>query len=152
DRGVWTSAGMSAGIDMTLALIEDDLGKDIALAVARMMVVYYRRPGGQQQYSSLLELDPVPDRIKSALHYAREHLDGDLSVERLAEAARLSVRQFSRAFAASTGLTPAKAVERLRVEVARPRIEDGRETFEVIARAVGFRDPERMRQSFMRML
>jgi transcriptional regulator GlxA family with amidase domain len=152
DAGVWTSAGMTAGIDMVLALIEDDLGRDISRAVARMLVVYYRRPGGQYQYSSLLDLDPESDRIRDALAFAREHLSDSLSVERLAEAARLSVRQFSRAFLASTGLTPARAIERLRVEAARPRIEDGRETLDVIAQKAGFSDPDRMRQSFIRVL
>jgi transcriptional regulator GlxA family with amidase domain len=152
DRGVWTSAGMTAGIDMVLALIEDDLGKDVARAVARLLVVYYRRPGGQDQYSSLLDLDPESSRIKEALLFAREHLAEPLSVETLAEASRLSVRQFSRTFLASTGTTPARAIERLRVESAQPRVEDGRETLEVIARAVGFGDPERMRQGFVRVL
>ncbi len=152
DTGVWTSAGMTAGIDMVLALIEEDLGREIARAVARMLVVYYRRPGGQYQYSSLLDLDPESDRIRKALIFAREHLSDRLSVERLAEAAHLSVRQFGRGFVASTGLTPAKAIERLRVESARPRIEDGSETFDTIAQTVGFADPDRMRQSFVRIL
>lgn len=143
---------MTAGIDMTLALIEEDLGREISRAVARMLVVYYRRPGGQFQYSSLLELDPEPGRIRDALSFAREHLSEPLPVERLAEAARLSVRQFNRVFLASTGTTPAKAVERLRVEAARPRVEEGRETLEQIARATGFGDAERMRQSFIRIL
>jgi transcriptional regulator GlxA family with amidase domain len=152
ERGVWTSAGMTAGIDMTLALIEEDLGREIARAVARMLVVYYRRPGGQMQHSSLLDLDPGSDRIQSALVFAREHLSEPLSVERLAEVAGLSVRQFSRAFVSATGMTPAKAIERLRVEAARPRVEDGRETLDTIALAVGFADSERMRQSFIRIL
>jgi transcriptional regulator GlxA family with amidase domain len=152
ERGVWTSAGMTAGIDMTLALIEEDLGAETARAVARMLVVYYRRPGGQMQRSSLLDLDPGSDRIRSALVFAREHLSEPMSVERLAEVAGLSVRQFSRAFASGTGMTPAKAIERLRVEAARPRIEDGRETLDTIAEAVGFANPERMRQSFIRIL
>jgi transcriptional regulator GlxA family with amidase domain len=147
---VWTSAGMTAGIDMVLALIEEDLGREISRAVARMLVVYYRRPGGQLQYSSLLDLDPESDRIRNVLSFAREHLAEPLSVERLAEAAHLSVRQFSRAFMMATGLTPAKAIERLRAEAARPRVEDGRETLETIAQMVGFADPERMRQSFIR--
>jgi len=147
---VWTSAGMTAGIDMVLALIEEDLGREISRAVARMLVVYYRRPGGQLQYSSLLDLDPESDRIRNVLSFAREHLAEPLSVERLAEAAHLSVRQFSRAFMTATGLTPAKAIERLRAEAARPRVEDGRETLETIAQMVGFADPERMRQSFIR--
>jgi transcriptional regulator GlxA family with amidase domain len=152
EHGVWTSAGMTAGIDMTLALIEEDLGTEISRAVARMLVVYYRRPGGQMQHSSLLELDPGSDRIRSALIFAREHLCDPLSVERLAEVACLSVRQFSRAFVAGTGMTPAKAIERLRVEAARPRVEDGQETLDAIAQAVGFADAERMRQSFIRIL
>ena len=151
EAGVWTSAGMTAGIDMVLALIEEDLGREMSRAVARMLVVYYRRPGGQLQYSSLLDLDPGSDRIRNALSFAREHLSEPLQVERLAEAAHLSVRQFSRAFMTATGMTPARAIERLRAEAARPRVEDGRETLETIARAVGFADPERMRQSFVRI-
>jgi transcriptional regulator GlxA family with amidase domain len=150
--GVWTSAGMTAGIDMTMALIEQDLGRDLARAVARNLVVYYRRPGGQLQHSSLLDLDPDSDRIRKALSFAREHLTEPLTVEQLAGVAALSVRQFSRAFADATGMTPAKAIERLRVEDARPRVEDGRETFDEIARAAGFDDPDRMRQSFVRVL
>ena len=151
EAGVWTSAGMAAGIDMALALIEEDLGREISRAVARMLVVYYRRPGGQLQHSSLLELDPGSDRIRHVLSFAREHLSDPLSVERLAEVAHLSERQFSRTFLATTGMSPAKAIERLRAETARPRVEDGRETLEAIAQAVGFADPERMRQSFIRV-
>jgi transcriptional regulator GlxA family with amidase domain len=150
DGGIWTSAGMTAGIDVALALIEDDLGSAVARKVARMMVVYYRRPGGQMQYSSLLDLDPGSDRMRRVLSFAREHLANPLSVDQLAEVAHLSVRQFSRSFVAATGLTPAKAVERLRVEAARPLVEQGREPFESIARAVGFVDENRMRQSFVR--
>lgn len=150
DGGIWTSAGMSAGIDLALALIEEDLGRDLAQAVARMMVVYYRRPGGQMQYSSLLDLDPESDRIRRSLAYAREHLADPLSVESLAAVAGLSVRQFSRAFAAATGIPPAKAVERLRAEAARPRVEGSGEALETIAAAVGFGDAERMRRAFLR--
>jgi transcriptional regulator GlxA family with amidase domain len=152
DTGVWTSAGMSAGIDMTLAMIEEDLGKAIARAVARMLVVYYRRPGCQYQFSSLLDFDPGSDRIRRTLSFARENLAKDLSVESLAEVASLSVRQFGRIFTASTGMTPAKAIERLRVEAARPMVEDGRQTFDEIARLVGFVDPDRMCQSFLRVV
>jgi len=151
DNGVWTSAGMTAGIDMTLAMIEEDLGRQIAQAVARMLVVYYRRPGGQYQFSSLVDLDPGSDRIRKTLSFARENLTADLSVEHLAEISSLSVRQFGRAFAAATGMTPAKAIERLRVEAARPMVEDGRQTFDEIARLVGFGDPDRMTQSFLRV-
>jgi len=151
ETGVWTSAGMTAGIDMTLALIEEDCSREIPRAVARMMVVYYRRPGGQLQYSSLLEMDPGSDRMRRVLSFARENLSAPLSVEQLANEAHLSVRQFSRAFVEATGTTPAKAIERLRVEIARPRVEDGHESLETIARDVGFTDPERMRQSFTRV-
>ena len=151
DGNVWTSAGITAGIDMALALVEEDLGREASLAIARMLVVYHRRAGGQQQFSSLLELDPDSDRIRLVLAYARAHLGEPLTVERLAEVAHLSARQFGRAFQAATGVTPAKAIERLRVEAARPRIENGRETLEEVARSVGFSDAGRMRQSFIRI-
>src|SRR6185436_10616541 len=101
DSGLWTSAGMTAGIDMTLAMIEEDLGREISRSVARLMVVYYRRPGGQLQHSSLLELDPAQDRIRRVLSFAREHLAESLSVERLADVAHMSLRQFARAFVAA---------------------------------------------------
>ncbi len=142
---------MTAGIDMTLALIEEDLGMEVAQAVARMLVVYYRRPGGQYQYSSLVALDPGSDRIRKTLSFARENLATDLSVDQLAEICCLSVRQFGRAFTAATGMTPAKALERLRVEAARPMVADGRHTFDEIARIVGFGVPDRMAQSFLRI-
>ena len=150
DGGVWTSAGMTAGIDLALALIEEDLGRETARRVARLMVVYFHRPGGQFQHSSLLDIDPGSDRIRRVLSHIREHLHDQLHVDQLAEVACLSVRQFSRAFTEATGMSPAKAIERMRVEAARPRVEDGRETLEAIAVAVGFADPERMRRSFVR--
>ena len=150
DGLIWTSAGITAGIDLALALIEDDLGAAIAKAVAREMVVYYRRPGGQSQFSTLLDLTPPSARINRALSFARDHLSEPLPVDRLAGAARLSPRQFGRAFVTETGQTPAKAVERLRAETARPLVEDSREPLEAIARATGFVDPERMRQGFIR--
>lgn len=148
---VWTSAGVTAGIDMALALVEEDLGREASLAVARMLVVYHRRAGGQQQYSSLLHLNPDSDRIRLVLAYMRAHLGDPLPVERLADVAHLSARQFGRVFHAATGVTPAKAIERLRAEAARPRIEEGRESLEEVARAVGFSDASRMRQSFIRI-
>jgi transcriptional regulator GlxA family with amidase domain len=114
EADVWTSAGMTAGIDMALAMLEEDLGREMSRAVARLMVVYYRRPGGQLQHSSLLDLDPAQDRVRRVLSFAREHLSESLSVERLADVAHMSVRQFSRALPAATGMTPAKAIERLR--------------------------------------
>jgi transcriptional regulator GlxA family with amidase domain len=150
DGSIWTSAGITAGIDLALEMIQEDLGPAVSRAAARQLVVYHRRPGGQSQFSALLDLEPQSGRIRQALHFARDHLHEKLPVERLAEAARLSPRQFGRAFLAETGQTPAKAIERLRAEAARPRVEDGGESLEAIARAVGFADPERLRQSFIR--
>ncbi|MGQ0622828.1 MAG: GlxA family transcriptional regulator [Panacagrimonas sp.] len=152
DGDIWTSAGISAGIDVALALVEDDLGRDVASSVARHLVVSHRRAGGQMQFSSLLQLDPDSDRIRRVLSFVREHLDQALTVEKLAEAANLSVRQFGRAFSRATGTTPAKVVERLRVEAAKPRVEDGRESLDAIARSVGFADADRMRHGFRRVL
>lgn len=150
DGQVWTSAGLTAGVDLALALVEKDLGLDIARQVARKLVVYQRRGGGQSQFSALLELDAKTDRIQQVLHYARENLQQDLSIEVLANIANLSPRQFSRAFTEDTGQSPAKAVERLRVEAARLMMETGHHPIEVIARETGFRDRERMRQAFLR--
>jgi transcriptional regulator GlxA family with amidase domain len=151
DGRVWTSAGITAGIDLALALIEEDYGASIAHEVSQELVVYYRRPGGQSQFATMSEIAPESDRIRVALSYAREHLLESLSVERLAEVAFLSARQFGRVFKAETGETPAKAVERLRAEVARERIENDTEPIEAIAAAVGFSDPERMRRAFLRL-
>lgn len=150
DGPVWTSAGMTSCIDLCLAMVESDLGADIARDVARKMVVYHRRTGGQSQFSALLDLQPKSDRIQDALAYAKKNLKSDLSVEVLAGAARLSPRQFSRAFRAETGQSPAKAVENLRVEAARLMIEEAQHPVEVIARETGFADPERMRRAFLR--
>ena len=151
DGAVWSSAGITAGIDLALALVEKDLGATTAKAVAGELVVYHRRAGGQSQFSTLLTLEPDTDRIRRALSHAREHLGEPLPVERLAQAACLSPRQFARSFRAETGETPAKAVERLRVEAARGRIESGDTTLGAVARAVGFDDPERMRRAFLRV-
>jgi len=150
DGPVWTSAGMTAGIDLALAMIEKDLGADVARAVARKLVVYHRRAGGQSQFSALLELEPKSDRIQSALAYAKRNLDKPLTVTQLAKAAHLSLRQFSRAFRAETGQSPAKAVENLRVEAARLMMERSRHPIEVIAQQTGFVDRDRMRRAFLR--
>jgi transcriptional regulator GlxA family with amidase domain len=152
DGPVWTSAGMTAGIDLALAMIEQDLGADVTRAVARKLVVYHRRAGGQSQFSALLELEPKSDRIQSALAYAKRNLDKPLTVEQLAEAAHLSPRQFSRAFRAETGQSPAKAVENLRVEAARLMMEQSRHPIDVIARQTGFADRDRMRRALLRAL
>ena len=152
DGPIWTSAGMTAGIDLVLAMLEQDLGAEAARAIAKKMVVYYRRPGGQSQFSALLALEPKSDRIHRTLSHARAHLREPLSVEDLAEVAHLSPRQFSRAFKSETGQSPAHAVEHLRVEAARNLIEAGELALGVVAREAGFGDPERMRRAFLRTL
>lgn len=150
DGPVWTSAGMSAGLDLALAMVEQDLGADAARSVARKLVMQQRRSGGQSQHSEMLELAPKSDRIQAALDYARKHLAQPLSVEELAQAVHLSPRQFSRVFTAETGRSPAKAVEALRLEAARLMIEQSRHPLETIARESGFRDRRHMREVFMR--
>jgi len=150
DGQVWTSAGITAGIDLALAMIADDLGEDIARQTAQQLVVYRRRPGGQSQFSALLELERPGARFGALLGWARERLAERLSVERLADHAAMSPRHFARAFAAETGVTPAKAIERLRVEAARERIESGPDPIDRIAERTGFGDPERMRRAFIR--
>jgi transcriptional regulator GlxA family with amidase domain len=152
DGSIWTSAGMAATIDMALAMIEKDHGKDVSRTVARKLVVYHRRAGGQSQLSALLELEPKSDRIQKAIDYANANLRNALSVEELAEVANLSPRQFSRAFTAETGQSPGKAIEHLRVEAARLMIEQGRHSMDVIANEVGFFDRDRMRHAFLRIL
>jgi AraC-like DNA-binding protein len=124
---IWTSAGMTATIDMALAMIEKDHGQDVSRAVARKLVVHHRRAGGQSQFSTLLDLEPKSDRIQKAIDYANANLRNALTVEELADVAGLSPRQFSRAFSAETAQSPAKAVEHLRVEAARLLLEKGRD-------------------------
>jgi transcriptional regulator GlxA family with amidase domain len=150
DGPVWTSAGMSAGIDLALGMIEQDHGTELARAVAHKLVLHHRRAGGQSQHSVLLELDAKSDRVQSALGYARRNLREPLTVEQLAEVAHLSPRQFSRAFRAETGQSPAKAIEHLRVEAARLMLEQSRHPIDVIAAETGFADRERMRRAFLR--
>lgn len=152
DGPVWTSAGMTATIDLALAMVENDHGDEVSRTVARKLVVYHRRAGGQSQFSALLELGPKSDRIQKAIDYASANLRGSLSVEELAGVASLSPRQFSRAFRAETGQSPAKAIEHLRVEAARLMLEQGRHTMDIIAREVGLGDRERLRRAFLRTL
>jgi transcriptional regulator GlxA family with amidase domain len=147
---VWTSAGLTAGLDLAVALIEKDLGRDVAGAIARRLVMHHRRAGGQSQHSELLELAPSSDRIQKAVIFAKAHLANPLTVEELAEVAALSPRQFARAFRAETGQTPAKAVEQMRLETARLLIEETRHPMDQIAREAGFVDIRRMREAFMR--
>jgi transcriptional regulator GlxA family with amidase domain len=150
DGNVWTSAGMTAGIDLTLALVEDDLGSEMSKGIAKKLVVYHRRTGGQSQFSALLELQPRSDRVQKVLAYARSNLKNELSVEELADVARLSPRQFSRIFREETGQSPAKGVENLRLDAARTMLEDGRHSLDTVAQETGFADRERMRRAFLR--
>jgi len=150
DGSIWSSAGITAGIDLSLALIAEDLGEDIARRTAQQLVVYRQRPGGQSQFSALLELERPGGRFGPLLAWARERLDSVLSVEQLAEQAAMSPRNFTRRFTEETGLTPARAVERLRVEAARDRVEAGADPIDQIALQAGFGDPERMRRAFIR--
>lgn len=150
DGNIWTSAGMSAAIDLTLALIEDDHGAALSRNVARRLVVYHRRPGGQSQFSALLELEPKSDRVQRALSYAKENLRNPLTVDELAGAANLSPRQFSRVFTEETGRSPAKAVEQLRLEAAKVMLEEGLFSLDEVARETGFSDRDRMRRAFLR--
>lgn len=149
DGDIWTSAGITAGIDLALALIADDLGDDIARQTAQQLVVYHRRPGGQSQFSALLEMKSG-GRFEALLTWARENLREPLTVETLAARAAMSERNFARAFAAETGFTPAKAVERLRVEAARTLLDSQPLQVEDVALETGFGDAERMRRAFIR--
>lgn len=150
DGPVWTSAGMTAGIDLALAFIEEDYGVELAKAVARKLVMYHRRTGGQSQFSTLIELEPKSDRIHKALTYARANLTKRLNVEDLADVVNLSPRQFSRAFHTETGQSPAKAVENLRLEAARSLMEGSNHPIDVVAQQTGFADRDRMRRAFIR--
>ncbi len=148
---IWTSAGITAGIDLSLALIAADLGEDIARRVAQQLVVYRRRPGGQSQFSALLDMERADGRFAPLLDHIRSHLAAPLSVEDLAAYVAMSPRNFARAFQAETGVTPAKAVERLRAEAARAALESGARSVQEVARETGFGDPERMRRAFQRL-
>lgn len=150
DGNIWTSAGISAGIDLALALIADDLGEKVARQVAREMVVYYRRPGGQSQFSALSDLGGDATVFSPLFDWMRSNLSEKLTIEHLAARMAMSPRNFSRAFTNVIGISPAKAVERLRLEAAREQVENSREPIEQIARLTGFRDPERMRRAFLR--
>jgi transcriptional regulator GlxA family with amidase domain len=153
DGTVATSAGITAGIDLALALVEDDLGRDEALTVARALVVFLRRPGNQAQFSAQLSAQ-VANRapLRDVQQWIAEHPAGDLSVEALAEKASLSPRHFARAFAAEVGMPPGRYVERTRLEAARRHLEDSAEGIEQTARACGYRTPEAMRRAFIEAL
>jgi transcriptional regulator GlxA family with amidase domain len=153
DGNVWTSAGVTAGIDLALAMVEEDLGRDVALAVARRLVVFLKRPGGQSQFSAQLAGQLAERRPLGELQaWVADHLDEDLSVERLAERAAMSTRNFSRTFRREVGVTPARFVERARVEGARRLLEESSASVDEIAARCGFGTAETMRRTFLRSL
>jgi transcriptional regulator GlxA family with amidase domain len=152
DGSLWTSAGVTAGIDLALALVEEDLGRTVALAVARYLVVFLKRPGGQAQFSEALSLQTAEDKFGALHDWISKHLAQDLSLPVLAGQAGMSERSFSRHYAESTGLTPARAVERLRVEGARRLLSDSRLPVKRISQRCGFGSEETMRRSFLRLL
>jgi transcriptional regulator GlxA family with amidase domain len=150
DGEIWTSAGITAGIDLALALVEDDLGSEIARHTAQQLVVHQRRPGGQSQFSGLVEMGGRSGRFRELIEWIRANVSESLTVERLADRAAMSPRHFARAFTAETGTTPAKTVERFRLETARTAVESTEASFEQIAEAAGFGDAGRMRRAFLR--
>jgi transcriptional regulator GlxA family with amidase domain len=154
DGAVWTSAGVTSGIDLALALVEADLGRAAALAVARQLVVFLKRPGGQAQFSATLRMQHGSGGAGfERLHgWIADHLASDLSVAVLAEQAGMSERSFVRQYRHSTGETPARAVEQMRVEAARQMLDETREPIKRIASRCGFGSEETMRRSFLRLL
>jgi transcriptional regulator GlxA family with amidase domain len=151
DGDVWTSAGVTAGIDLALALVEEDVGREVALAVARELVVFLRRPGGQSQFSRALAAQQATrPALRELQAWIGGHLDADLSVAALARRANLTERSFSRAFRREVGQTPAAYVEGLRIERARILLEDGAESLHAVARATGFASAEVLRRAFHR--
>jgi transcriptional regulator GlxA family with amidase domain len=152
DGPFWTSAGVTSGIDLALALVEEDLGRASALAVARYLVVFFKRPGGQAQFSEVLSLQTTDDKFGTLHDWISDHLADDLSLPTLARQAGMSERSFSRHYAESTGLTPARAIERLRVEGARHLLSETRLPIKRISQRCGFGSEETMRRSFVRLL
>ncbi len=153
DGSVWTSAGVSAGMDLALALLEDDLDREAALTVARHLVLFLRRPGNQSQFSATLAAQaPARDALREVQRFAVENLAADLSVEALAARAHMSARHFARSFRAQVGITPARYVERLRLEAARRALEEASEPLAAVAAGCGFGTPETMRRTFLRAL
>ena len=152
DGPVWTSAGVTAGIDLALALVEEDLGRSVALAVARYLVVFLKRPGGQAQFSAALALQAADDKFGALHDWINGHLASDLSLSVLANQVGMSERSFSRHYAEATGQTPARAIERLRVDAARRLLSESRLPVKRIAQRCGFGSEETMRRSFYRLL
>ena len=151
DGDVWTSAGVTAGMDLALALVEEDLGADVALTVARQLVIFLKRPGGQSQFSGALSAQQASrPALRELQAWVAGHLDEDLSVGALARRATMSERSFARAFRREVGQTPASYVEALRVERARMLLEDGAASLDGVALATGFRSAEVLRRAFHR--
>jgi transcriptional regulator GlxA family with amidase domain len=150
DGDVWTSAGVTAGIDLTLALIEDDLGRALALDVARHLVVFLKRPGGQAQFSTALSLQKTGDRFGELHAWIAENLSADLSLGALAARAGMSERSFVRHYRSQTGMTPARSIEQLRLEAARRLLGDTALPVKRIAARCGFGSEETMRRGFLR--
>jgi transcriptional regulator GlxA family with amidase domain len=152
DGRIWTSAGVTAGMDLSLALVAEDLGEEVALQVARWLVLFLRRPGGQAQFSSHISVPAARPGLRGLQLWMADHLDADLRVEALAERALMSPRNFARAFRKETGMTPATYVETLRLERARQLLEGPPEPIDQIASRCGFGTPETMRRTFARRL
>jgi transcriptional regulator GlxA family with amidase domain len=152
DGSIWTSAGVTAGIDLALALVEEDLDRASALAIARYLVVFLKRPGGQSQFSAALALQAAEDRFGVLHEWISRHLADEISLSILAKQAGMSERSFSRHYVEATGQTPARAVERLRVEAARQLLSETRLPVKRIAQRCGFGSEETMRRSFLRLL
>lgn len=154
DGNVWSSAGATSGIDLTLALIEQDAGREVAIKVARAMVVYLKRAGGQSQYSALLDAQAhsESERFAELEQWIVEHLQGNLGVEALAQHVHMSPRNFARVYAQTRGRTPAKAVQAIRIDAARRRLEETKDRIETIAEHSGFTGEEQMRTAFIKSL
>jgi transcriptional regulator GlxA family with amidase domain len=153
DGNVYTSAGVTAGMDLALALVEDDLGRDIALGIARQLVMFLRRPGNQTQFSAQLSAQvALREPLREVQHWVAEHPEEDLSVDNLARRAGLSPRQFARAFAEEAGISPGRYVDKVRLEAARRHLEDTASDIGQVARACGYGTPESMRRAFLRTL
>ena len=154
DGPIWTSAGVSAGIDLALALVQQDCGREVAMQVAHQLVVYMKRPGGQSQFSELLKSQSLTSTAFENLHVwiSKNLSDQRLNVDLLAKRVGMSPRNFARSYKAKTGRTPAKAVEVFRLEAARRLLEETEQGVDRIARSCGFGDEERMRTTFQRHL
>ncbi|MDD2660884.1 MAG: GlxA family transcriptional regulator [Methylococcales bacterium] len=152
DGSISTSGGVTSGIDMTLSMVEEDWGSELALLVARYLVVFLKRPGGQSQFSSYLTSEAARPELKDLQAWIMLHLTGDLRVEILAKRMFMSPRNFARFFLTETGMTPAKFVEMARIDAARHYLGSTKLSIEVVAGKSGFADPERMRRAFIRQL